>query len=381
MTELYKLTVKKYIENLIMPSDPLYPMWNRENFIFRKQIKWNYIDACLIKSLLMLENPETQKYAVKFMNAYTDSDGNIPTFRKSDFNLDNVNGGKNLIFLYGKTNEERYRKGFEYIYKCLSEQPRLKCGNFWHKAIYPNQIWLDGVYMSLPFMAEYAVIKQDENIILDIQRQLENICLLMRDDKTGLYYHGYDETKSIFWADRKTGCSKNFWLRSMGWLCAGLADISEIIPEMKISREMLSDLLISLSEHITSENMLLQLPVLHELKGNYPETSGSLLFAYSAIKSHEIGISDKKIMEKGSDVFRTVTEKYIINEENIPIMKNICLMGGLGGNPPRDGSAEYYLSEKVVINDAKGIAPYIMTYAEMKKYEKLRKIKEKQEKL
>ena len=148
---------ESYINNLILPSEPLFPIWNRENFIFRKTAKWNYIDNCMIKAVTMLyeisENNELLDYAIKFIDAYI-SDGTIPTMRTEDFNLDNINGGKNLIYIFRKTGDIRYKKAIRKIYSQIERQPRLENGNFWHKAIYPYQIWLDGFYMALPFMAE-----------------------------------------------------------------------------------------------------------------------------------------------------------------------------------------------------------------------------------
>ena len=191
-------------------------------------------------------------YAVKFINAYVSEKGDIPTLNINDFNLDNICGCRNLVYLYDITKDLRYKSAYEKIYNNqIKNQPRLKCGNFWHKAIYPHQLWLDGAYMALPFMAEYAIIHDDMNIIHDIENQLSNIYNIMRDENTGLYYHGYDETKSLLWADKNTGLSANFWLRSIGWLSAGLADICEILPDCKISRDMLLDLMYSLWSGLT----------------------------------------------------------------------------------------------------------------------------------
>ncbi|HAE52022.1 MAG TPA: glycosyl hydrolase [Ruminococcus sp.] len=359
-------TAETYINNFILPSDPLKPLWNRENFIFAKKAKWNYIDNCLIRAVLMIysrtENKILLDYAVKFINSYVSENGDIPTMNVQDFNLDNICGCRNLVYLYNVTGDSRYKKAYEKIYKNqLVNQPRLKCGNFWHKAVYPHQLWLDGAYMAIPFMCEYAIIHDDMNIIRDAENQLNNIYNIMRDKKTGLYYHGYDETKNMFWADKNTGLSPNFWLRSMGWLSAGLADICEILPECKISRDMLSDLLYSLEKFSDSDGMLFQLPAKPYLTENYPETSGTLLFAYSCMKAQKLEICN---IHAGEKALSAVESKFIRLENNIPVLGNICLMGGLGGSQNRDGSENYYISEKIVENDAKGIAPFLMAYNE-----------------
>ncbi len=368
-------TALKYIEKLILPSDTLCPMWNRENFIFRKKAKWNYIDSCMIRSLILLyENTNDSRlidYVIKFTDTYVNENGSIPTMKSEDFNLDNINGGRNLIYLHRKTGIEKYRLAYEKIYSSqLEVQPRLYCGNYWHKDIYPYQLWLDGVYMALPFLAEYSSINSISDAHEDIINQLSNIQNIMKDEKTGLYYHGYDETRLMNWSDNETGLSSQFWLRSIGWLCAGLADLCELMPENRLCRTMLHDLVLSLEKHLLPDGMLMQLPARHDLEGNYPETSGTLLYAYSAMKSARLGINSLDSAKSGLRSLITITEKYIEFDNDMPILKNICLMGGLGGKQNRDGSAEYYLSERIVENDAKGIAPFLMAYNEFLIYRK-----------
>lgn len=366
---LIEQTARKYIDKLVLTSKPLRPKWNRENYIFRKPSKWNYMDSCMISALLMFGDEEYVKYAVKFVDSYVDMNGTISTMNVLDYNLDNICGGVNLIRLFEITDNEKYRLAYEKIYnEQLKNHPRLKCGSFWHKAIYPNQMWLDGAYMALPFLARYGIIKGDSEIVNDAVSQMLNIRNIMRDSATGLYYHGYDETGEMIWADKKTGLSSQFWLRSNGWLCAGLADLFEITENEEIG-EMLKNLVNSLNLYLTDEKMLLQLPTRTDLEKNYPETSGTLLFAYSAMKGYRLGAVEKICKMNGEMALQAVTEKYIDKSGDIPILRNICLMGGLGGINNRDGSAEYYLSERIVENEAKGIAPYLMAAYEITKTE------------
>ncbi len=191
--------INKYIDNLVLQSDPLAPKWNMENIIYNKAPKWNYVDNCMITALLMLydldSDPRLLDYSIKFTNAYVKKDGSIPTMNCADYNLDNINGAKNLMKLWKLTGEERYRFGFEKIWKeQLIRHPRLSCGSFWHKAIYPEQIWIDGVYMVLPFMAEYGKLYnidvcfnslRADNARYDLEHNLENIVY------NELIYRGY----------------------------------------------------------------------------------------------------------------------------------------------------------------------------------------------
>lgn len=380
MTNIEKIekTAELYIENILLPSDPLSPLWNCENFLFSKPPKWNYIDNCMILSAIMMYefNGDSRliNYAVRFIDAYINDDGSIPTLNYSDYNLDNVNGAKNLIYLFKKTGIEKYRLAFESIYyNQLTDQPRLKCGNFFHKAVYPHQMWLDGTYMALPFLAEYAEFSGRSEIFSDIAEQIKNVAEIMRDDSSGLYRHGYDESRSMNWADNESGLSKEVWLRSVGWFGAALADICELslnVPGLyDLCSNTLKSLISSLANWIQPESdMLFQLPAKPELDGNYPETSGTLLFSYAALKAFRLGICGSKIKSAGIKTLSAVTENYIrIRDDSIPLLSNICLVAGLGGTENRNGTAEYYLSEPIVENDAKGIAPYLMACTELKK--------------
>ncbi|MBQ9955949.1 MAG: glycoside hydrolase family 88 protein [Ruminococcus sp.] len=368
--------IKLYTEKLILTSDPLFPLWNRENFMFSKQGKWNYIDNCIIRSVLMMydlsRDVRLLDYAVRFIDCYVEDNGDIPSINPLDYNLDNINGAKNLTALYKLTGNEKYRLAVDKLYtQQICSQPRLDCGNFYHKAIYPMQIWLDGSYMALPFLAEYAVQTKDNALLDDVKNQLENIIRLMKDSNTGLYYHGYEQSRITCWSDKTTGLSQEFWLRAMGWYASALADICEITqdyaPELsELCAESLCSLINAVSQYITHEGMLCQLPAKPDLKDNYPETSGTLLFAYASLKAYRLGVGGENIKNTGIKLFSAVVDNYItFNTDNLPVLSNTCLVAGLGGSQNRDGSAEYYLSEPVVKNEAKGIAPLIMAYTEL----------------
>lgn len=366
-----ELIVNNYIDKMILTSDPLVPLWNVENSVCDKAPKWNYIDNCMITALLMLhdltDDARLLDYSVKYMDTYVNEDGNIPTMNYADYNLDNLCGGRNLIRLWKLTGSERYRLGFEKLWsEQVLRQPRVSCGSFWHKAIYPDQLWLDGTYMALPFMAEYGKLHDLRGVMDDVERQLYDIRKITRDPHTGLYYHGYDDTKTMIWADRITGLSPEFWLRSNGWICAALADSFEILNDQRIG-SILSEILNDIVKYCRDDGILYQLPLKPELEGNYPETSGTLLMAYAAMKAARLGVCGDDIRSAGLKAFGTVTDKFINTDNEIPVLGNICLIGGLGGENGRDGSAEYYLSEKIVQNDAKGISPYIMAFTEVKK--------------
>lgn len=363
--------IKGFTENIILKSDSKNPLWNSENKIFSKKNRWNYIDACMIKAVCGLYelygDKKLSDFAENYVSDFISENCTIDSMDIGAYNLDNINGAKNLLYFYNKTGNRKYFNTLLWIYENqILNQPRLECGNFWHKQIYPNQIWLDGIYMSLPFLAEYSVLINNQKIIGDIIRQLQNVRDIMRDKNTGLYYHGYDESREMYWADKKTGLSSEYWLRSICWLMAGLADIFELSSGAlkELSGNMLSDLISAMMKYQESCGMFYQLPAKSYLSGNYHETSGTSLYAYSVMKSVRLGICGSSARESGLKAFDTIIRNYISFENDIPVLKNICLVAGLGGESCRDGSEKYYLSEPVIQNDAKGIAPFIMAYTE-----------------
>ena len=171
-------------------------------------------------------------FSRNFLDYFVKDHGVIETYDPQEYNLDNVNQGKNLFTLYDLTGEQRYRDAIETIRSQLETQPRTKEGNFWHKKIYPNQVWLDGTYMAQPFYMEYETRCNGMHGCIDSYKQFMNIQKHMKDPKTGLYYHGYDESREMYWADPETGCSANFWLRAMGWFLVAMVDVLERMDDM-----------------------------------------------------------------------------------------------------------------------------------------------------
>jgi len=218
-------TLGHYVDYLIAGSTAEAPLWNIEKVRSGKPNKWNYIDGCMITACLSLYKTTGDEkfldFSKKFLDYFVKDNGVIETYDPAEYNLDNVNQGKNLFTLYDLTGNQRYRDAIETIRGQLETQPRTKEGNFWHKKIYPNQVWLDGTYMAQPFYMEYETRCNGMHGCIDSYKQFMNIQKHMKDAKTGLYYHGYDESREMYWANPETGCSANFWLRAMGWLPGG----------------------------------------------------------------------------------------------------------------------------------------------------------------
>lgn len=366
----------EYINYLMDHSDSEHPAWNLEMIRSGKNNKWNYIDGCMITGILELYEITGEAryldFADRFLSGFVEEDGSIRTYDVEEYSLDNVNPAKNLITMYGLTGKEKYRKAIELVRSQLSTMPRTPEGNFWHKLIYPNQVWLDGIYMALPFYMEYEKRFDAQKDCQDICRQIANVEIRMRDPKTGLYYHGYDASRKMYWADPDTGCSPNFWLRAEGWFIRGLVDVLEIMKDLPMQAEsvhlqhMLLDLARALSKYQDPSGLWYQLIALPELEGNYLETSGTALISAALLKAVRLGFLPESFRAIGEKAFYGIVDHRLTkNADGTPCVTGICLVAGLGGEQHRDGSVAYYLSEPVVQNDAKGVGPLLLAYTEM----------------
>ena len=371
---MYK-KIDAYIQRLIRESTPERTAWNIERLRAGKPGNWNYIDGCMMTALLSMAEITGEREYFDFVEGFIDSyildDGTIRTYAPEKYNLDDINEGRVLLPLYRATGKEKYRLAAKKLKHHLDTQPRTMEGNFWHKAIYPNQVWLDGIYMAQVFYALYQK-EFGGGDYSDILHQIQNVRERMFDSEKKLYYHGYDASRAAFWADPVTGCSKNFWLRSIGWFSVALADLLEIVTgsERDALAAIFKELMAGIEQYADSDTgMYYQVPDQVGRAGNYLETSGSSMVAYAMLKGARLGILDKEYAAKGKKTFSGIGEKYLSFTEDTLNLGGICLVAGLGpeSNRRRDGSYEYYISEPVVENDAKGVAPFILCYTEVKR--------------
>ncbi|MBE5800511.1 MAG: glycosyl hydrolase family 88 [Clostridiales bacterium] len=368
--------IDSYVLHLIEHSSPQRTAWNIEKARRGEAANWNYIDGCMLMALMEMAQISGDRRYSDFVERFVDSfvleDGSIRTWQKEKQTLDDINEGRVLFPLYAMTGKEKYRLAALALHEALEEQPRTHEGSFWHKKIYPNQVWLDGIYMAQVFAALYEK-HFGHGDYSDIVRQVRTVRERMFDEEKKLYYHGYDASRSAFWADPKTGLSQSFWLRAMGWFAAALADLCEILPKGE-DRDFICGLLGEMMHGVCAyadpqSGMYYQVVDRAGEEGNYLETSGSSMIAYAMLKGARLGVLEKKYAVQGRKTFDGIVNRYLKFVGGQMELGGICLVAGLGpeNDRRRDGTYAYYISEPVVRNDAKGVAPLVMCYMEVKR--------------
>lgn len=353
--------------------------WNKDSILVgeAKRSNWNYEQGLMLKALerVFYRTGEGKyfEYIRKEEDQFVKPDGSIRTYDFSSFNLDNIPTGRALLTLYQQTqpDKEKYKKAADLLWKQLAEQPRTKEGGYWHKKRYPHQMWLDGLFMAEPFSAEYSLLFDHPEHFNDIAKQFELIEKYAVDEKTGLIYHAYDESKEQKWADKKTGRSPHFWGRAIGWYVMALVDVLDYFPKDHPKRPEQIKYLQRIAPVLAryqdkNSGVWYQIMDQGARKGNYLEASASTMFVYALAKGSRLGYipaSYAAVARKGYDgILKNFIEKE--SDGTISLNKTVSV-GGLGGTPYRDGSYAYYLSEPIRKNDLKGVGPFIMASIEI----------------
>ncbi len=367
--------IEQYVDRILRESTPACPFWNIESIKQGKQPHWNYIDGCMLTSLLKLHKLTGEQryfeFVERFVDFYVFEDGSIRGYDKQNFNLDDINEGKVLFELYRVTGKDKYKLAIDLLKSQLDDQPRTSTGNFWHKLIYPNQVWLDGLYMAQGFSTLWQKHVGNKDYS-DVVRQIVNVRKYMYDEHKKLFYHGWDCSRTAFWCNKQTGLSANFWLRAMGWYLVAMADFLEECDDPESCRQVAEVFRLAIegvANYVDSEtHMLFQVVDRIGEQGNYPETSGSSMVAYAMLKGARLGYLDASFSALGKQIFDGICTRYLSGDNGELNLGGICLVAGLGpeNNRRRDGSYQYYISEPVVANDAKGVAPFVLCYTEIK---------------
>lgn len=339
--------------------------------------KWSYDYGVIYKGIEQVWFKTSDKkyldYIKRNMDIFVDEDGNIRKYTGKEYNIDHVNNGKILFLLYKETGDERYKKAAYLLREQLKGHPRTEEGGFWHKKIYTHQMWLDGLYMGAPFYAEFTKTFGEAEDFDDVAKQLILMEKHARDPKTGLLYHGWDESKEQQWADKETGCSPNFWSRAMGWYAMALVDVLEHLPEEHVKRNEIIAILNRAIEaliKVQDEASGVWYQVLDKggKKGNYLEASGSCMYVYAMAKGILNGYLSEEYLEALVKGYKGIIDTFIeVDDKGLVNLKGTCMVAGLGGTPYRDGSYEYYIKEPINYNDLKGIGAFIKASSQVEK--------------
>ena len=341
--------------------------------------KWNYEQGVILKAIEQMwyatGDPKYFRHIQKGMDHWIDEKGNHKDYDLEEYNIDHVTPGTAMMTLYRVTGSEKYRKMVDLFRSQLRTHPRTNEGGFWHKKIYPYQMWLDGLYMGQPFYAEYSQVFGEDNWN-DIANQFVWMEKHGRDEKTGLLYHGWDESKQQQWADKTTGKSPHFWGRAMGWYAMGLVDVLEFFPKDHPRRGELIAILereAAAIEKVQDKKTgvwydILDLP---NRKPNYLESSASAMFVYAIARGVREGYLPDRYMTVAVRGWNGIKKEFIkTNAQGQTDWEGTVSVSGLGGKPYRDGSFDYYMSEKLRTNDAKGLGPAIRAALEIESYER-----------
>jgi unsaturated rhamnogalacturonyl hydrolase len=340
--------------------------------------KWTYDQAVVLLGIegLWYRTGDARyfDYMQKSMDRFVQEDGTIDTYEKESYNIDNIACGRILLALYKVTGKEKYFKAANTLREQLKNHPRTQEGSFWHKKIYPNQVWLDGLYMAQPFYAEWAqTFKEGDKSFDDIANQFIRIEKHTRNTETGLMHHAWDESKAMPWADKTTGLAPNVWARAMGWYGAALVDVLEYFPENNPKKKELVAILNRYAAAITKAQdpvSGLWWDVMNKpypgKKGNYFEASAAAQFVYTLTKGYRLGYLKPTVLPVAQKGYKAILAKFLVKSpDGLTHYDGTVSVSGLGGRPYRDGSFEYYISEKVVRDDAKGVGAFIQAANEI----------------
>jgi unsaturated rhamnogalacturonyl hydrolase len=337
--------------------------------------EWHYEHGLVVKAVAevgaIMGEARFQSLDKSWIDHFVDPRGAIRSYRLDDYNLDQINPGKLLFPVYAQSLDERYASAIKLLRSQLRDQPRTPSGGFWHKQIYPQQMWLDGLYMAGPFYAEYARVFDEPAIFDDVTRQFILIEEHTRDPRTGLLYHGWDESRTQKWANPQTGCSPHFWGRAIGWYAMALVDVLGLLPERHTHRATLLRILERLAQSLLrfqdpASGLWYQVVDLADRPGNYRESSVSAMLVYVFAKATRMGYLPREYFPAAQRAYRGLLENMIrVDAHGALTLEGTCSVAGLGGEPYRDGSFEYYVSEPVAANDFKGVGPFILAALEM----------------
>ncbi len=337
---------------------------------------WCYEDGCIYRGLDLLTqatgDPRWRAHLHRLADAQIGADGSLTGYDPTDYNIDNILAGRVLFPLARETGDPRYRAAAGRLVGQLDSHPRIPAGNYWHKRRYPHQVWLDGLYMGLPFQIEYGLAAAEPARIVDALAQFAS-ALALTATAGGLYVHGYDDSRTQRWADPLTGQSPAVWARAMGWLAMAAVDALALLPDDPAARPLQGEaraMLLALADRQNPSGLWSQVLDAPGLVGNYDESSATAMLAYAFLRAARVGVVSgaeaDRLRAAGLRALTALEATRLLDQNGTQHFTGICHVAGLGAlsGPYRDGSPAYYLTEAIVADDSKGVGPLMMAHAE-----------------
>jgi unsaturated rhamnogalacturonyl hydrolase len=364
----------KWSERMALSIMKNYPeAWQIDN---HPAPKWDYKIGMILTAYEKLYNQTKNQKYFDYIKGYADKlidkNGAFQNFDPTDHNIDYINAGKILFNLYDIAKEQKYLTALKTLRSQFDYHPRTPSGGFWHKKIYPNQMWLDGLYMGEPFYARYTAEFEGGEKLNDVAHQFELLHDHSFDKKTDLFFHAWDESKQMPWADKVTGTAPHIWLRALGWYGMALVDVLDYFPKdhpkQKVLIQYLNELATAVSKYQDKTGLWYQVPNLADRKGNYLEASGSSMIIYFLSKGVHKGYLSTKYGTVANNGFNGIINKLIkVDNDGEIHVTQICASAGLGGNPYRNGSFDYYINEKIIVDNSHGLGAFLLAAIELNK--------------
>lgn len=334
--------------------------------------RWYYIEGLIMKGLLDIDaargNHDNFPAVKRYVDTLFGPDGTMTGYDPHEFNIDQINMGNILFPLNEMAPDARYRALMDALYGQLLAHPRTECGSFWHKKIYPYQVWLDGLYMGQPFLVHYRRDILGSADFSDTLRQFDTVGKRMYDADRRLFVHAWDESRRMFWADKCSGLSLNVWGRACGWHVMALVDVLELLEGRGADtaglRAQLGLAVEGLLEYQTPGGMWYQVVDMGNRRGNYLESSGSLMIAYAILKGVRLGYLRPELATAGLKAYEGTVETCLREVGEEVRLENICKSAGLGGDNDRPGTFDYYMAEPRVANNGHGIGALLLAHSE-----------------
>ena len=340
---------------------------------FQPALKWDYCHGLELGAMLDVYDrygdAKFFDYALAYADTMVNADGTIKKYKVEEYSLDRINSGKFLFRIYEQTKEAKYKKALDLIRTQFEGQPRNADGGFWHKKVYPHQMWLDGIYMGVPYLAEYAYRNNEPQAYQEVIKQIQLAAKHTYDPATGLFRHACDVSKTEKWADKQTGQSQHTWGRALGWYAMAIVDVLDFIPKHEPGRDsvlvILNHIAKTLKKYQSPEGLWYQVMDRSGDEGNYLESSCSSMFVYSLFKAVRKGYIPSSYFNVARKGYEGILNNLIqVDEKGLVSITRACAVAGLGGKNYRSGDYNYYINEKIRDNDPKAVGPFILASLE-----------------